>query len=235
MTSLAVAIALQARTSSSRFPKKVLFPIKGTPLIIHIVSRLKGLNLPIYVLTSDDSTDDDLVDLLAKNSVDFFRGNLSNVLNRFNSFLLTTNYSHVFRISADSPLIHPALLMQALRLANKENNFDLITNVLPRSFPKGQSIELISRGALNLAEQRTSEIKDLEHVTSFFYRNVEKYKVINFASDSNLAFWNLCIDTFEDLERLNTIMEIALSKPNSDVFWSDWDKFVSVLEAFRPV
>jgi hypothetical protein len=30
-------------------------------------------------------------------------------------------------------------------------------------------------------------------------------------------------------------MEIALSKPNSDVFWSDWDKFVSVLEAFRPV
>lgn len=235
MTSPEFAIAVQARTSSSRFPGKVLFPIKDTPLILHIISRLKILNLPVYVLTSDDSTDDELVDLLAKNNVEFFRGNLNNVLSRFNSFLLATNYSHVFRISADSPLIHPALLMQALHLANEENDFDLITNVLPRSFPKGQSIELISRGALNLAEERTSEMKDLEHVTSFFYRNVEKYKVINFASESNLAFWNLCIDTFEDLERLNTIMEIALSKPNSDVFWSDWDKFVSVLETVGPV
>ena len=228
------AIVVQARLSSVRFPRKVLISIAGMPLILHIAFRLRKLELPLFVLTSNDYRDDELVSLLRQHRIDFFRGDLTNVLERYNSFLSHHSFASVIRISADSPLIHPAIVIEACNLATKATPFDIITNVFPRSFPRGQSVEVINKQALGIAIDEARDPADFEHVTSFFYRNNSRFKIVNFSSKSDLSSWNLCVDQPNDISRLKTIFESTLTHPETDSLWNDWDEFVKVLRKLEP-
>ena len=63
-----VAAFIQARMTSSRLPGKVLEPICGMPSIVFMVERLRRARSldSIVVVTSADSSDDSLVEVLAK-------------------------------------------------------------------------------------------------------------------------------------------------------------------------
>jgi spore coat polysaccharide biosynthesis protein SpsF (cytidylyltransferase family) len=49
--------------------------------------------------------------------------------------------------------------------------FLLVTNVFPRSFPKGQSVDVISRSALERLAREAKLAEDREHVTRYAYRH----------------------------------------------------------------
>ena len=74
-------VIIQARSSSKRFPNKVLFKINKIPLILHIINRIKLSKKvkKIAVATSTDKTDDKLVYFLKKNKINYKRGSLKNV------------------------------------------------------------------------------------------------------------------------------------------------------------
>ena len=76
---------LQARTSSSRLPGKVLRKILGRPMLLHQIDRIRRSNKieHFIVATSTDQSDDTLVNTLKKANIDYMRGSLENVLNRF--------------------------------------------------------------------------------------------------------------------------------------------------------
>jgi spore coat polysaccharide biosynthesis protein SpsF (cytidylyltransferase family) len=57
-----MALAIQARMSSLRFPGKILTPLCGVPMLKWTINSCRVIDLPIYVLTSLDKTDDDLVE-----------------------------------------------------------------------------------------------------------------------------------------------------------------------------
>ena len=48
-------VIIQARTDSTRFPKKVLEPIEGKPLLWHVIQRCKGINERVIVSTIGQS------------------------------------------------------------------------------------------------------------------------------------------------------------------------------------
>ena len=52
------------------------------------------------------------------------------------------------RISGDSPLIDPKIIDKAIKISHKQGKYDIITNVFPRTFPKGQSVEVIKTSIL---------------------------------------------------------------------------------------
>ena len=52
------------------------------------------------------------------------------------------------RISADSPLIKTSIINKCINVKKNFFNYDLITNVFPRSFPSGQSVEIINTNVL---------------------------------------------------------------------------------------
>ena len=73
-------------TSSLQFQKtskKVLKKISGIPLVILCARRLSNRGAKVIVATSKHKSDDNLVKLLAKNKINYYRGSLPNVLSRY--------------------------------------------------------------------------------------------------------------------------------------------------------
>ena len=84
MTTVAI---VQARSSSSRLPGKVLLPIGAKPMILHQLQRLRRCRRldRLVLATSDDNSDDTLADVVSAAGFSVFRGDLQDVLERFRS------------------------------------------------------------------------------------------------------------------------------------------------------
>lgn len=198
-------LIIQARFNSKRFRGKVLYPIYGKPIISHVISKVKKSKAvsQIVVATSKNKTDDILVKYLKKKKVKFFRGELNNVAKRALDVANKFNSRYFIRISADSPLIDYKIIDKAIKNLKKEKfkNYDIITNTFPRSFPKGQSVEIIKTKTLEKYLHRMNKI-DLEHITRYFYKNSKNFLIKNFKLNSTKNFIKLAIDTKNDLKKI---------------------------------
>ena len=195
---------VQARMSSARFPGKVLAPFNGKPVIAHVIAEVKRV-LPterVVVTTSTESSDDPLACYVRQLGISVFRGSLDHVVERFQKCLKEYPCTWFFRICADSPLLDSALL-QTMMTYGDRSDIDLVTNIYPRTFPTGRSLEMLyatTFGGLNSG--RLSE-EEKEHVTKVYYDHPKEFRIINLRSaDPLLAETALAIDTIEDLRRL---------------------------------
>ena len=59
------------------------------------------------------------------------------------------------------------LVDKMVSIFNK-NNYEILTNVFPRSFPKGQSVEIINKKVFLKYETKFKSASDKEHVTKYF-------------------------------------------------------------------
>ena len=196
--------------SSKRFRGKVLYKINNKPLIWYLINNIKKSKkvTDIIVATSKNKSDDVLTKYLKKINIKFFRGNLNNVMKRLFDLSKKLKKKYFLRISADSPLIDYKIINKAILLANKKKKFDLITNVFPRSYPSGQSTEIIRSDILGNALKNPNITKyDLEHVTTFFYKNNKKYRIINFSTKKKY-FNKFSIDFKNDLGNLKKYFKV---------------------------
>ena len=228
---LDIAIVIQARMSSSRFPEKVLSPLCGMPMLMWTINYCRQINLPLFVLTSTDKGDDQLIGMLEKNYVSYYRGSLENVVSRYLSFMKEHQVKKVVRISGDSPLINPDVILNVIAQYQELADADLTTNVFPRSFPKGQSVEVIPRKSLELLGDRSLSESDIEHVTPYFYANYKEFKINNLNNTEDLSSINLSVDTKEDLLRVNQFM--ALKSLNYSSSALSWEKFSKAIVESR--
>jgi spore coat polysaccharide biosynthesis protein SpsF len=206
-----VRLFIQARMSSIRFPGKVLAPFNGRPIIAHVVSRTAEV-LPlseITVATSTHESDDPLAGYVGDLGVSVFRGPLEDVFERFRLCLEEHPCDWVFRVSADSPLFDPRLIPMMLAYADT-SDLDLVTNVFPRTFPKGRSLEMINADTFLSIDSRELSPEQQEHVTPVFYDNPERFRILNIESgDPSQAEVNLSVDTVADFRRLEAMASEA--------------------------
>ncbi len=198
-------VFVQARMSSKRFPGKVLHPFLGRPIIDHVLAAAsKGGD--VVLVTSVEPSDDALAAHAEAQGVPVFRGPLDDVLGRFVAALDAHPCDWVFRVCADSPLLDPSLFQLLLPQAGPE--VDVVTNVFPRTFPAGHSLELLSAAALRKLHAQTLSEAEREHVTLGFYNRPEAFRIANVTRDGPPADdENLCIDTRDDLERLEAQLQ----------------------------
>jgi len=143
------------------------------------------------------------------------------------SFMREHQVEKVVRISGDSPLINPDVILKVITQDQECADADLTTNVFPRSFPKGQSVEVIPRKSLELLSDRNLSESDIEHVTPYFYANSKEFKINNLNNDEDLSFINLSVDTKEDLLRVNQFMTLTSLKYSSPALsWGDFSKAI---------
>lgn len=201
-------IIVQARYSSSRLPGKMLLPIAGITLIDRVMDRLLAVRnvKGVIVATSDDPTDDILCRHCDKASYPVFRGSLNNVADRFSCLLKQENAAAFVRISGDSPLVDPALISRCVDIY-RVGDFDIVSNIVSRSFPKGQSVEVVDSKTFLAALPRITSIHDIEHVTQFFYRRPAEFKIHSVTREPALGDMQLSVDTLEDAHMIERIIK----------------------------
>ncbi len=201
-----IIIAVQARMSSSRLPGKMLQHIHGKPMLAWVVNQLKLTDLGdnVIVATSNEGSDDPISDYCIKYDIPIFRGPLNFVAQRFLELGKQANAFAIVRICGDSPLIDPTLVNRAISLFGT-GEFDVVTNVFPRSFPKGQSVEVIRLSALKKHISHF-DLDDQEHVTRYFYRNHAQFKILNFHSDSSADDIQMSVDSEADMKKVSQVI-----------------------------
>ena len=171
-----LAIIIQARTDSTRFPRKVLSKIKGKSLLWHVIERAKKIGEgQIIVATTTRSIDDEIVSIAQKANVDFFRGKKNDVLDRYLKAALKHNANIIMRITSDCPLIDPIESKKVLKKFLK-GKFDYVATD-EKSYPKGLDTECFSLNALKRTSKVANTKSDREHVTQYIYNHPKKFRI----------------------------------------------------------
>ena len=198
---------LQARMSSKRLKGKIMKKLSGKTIISRVVKQIqKSKKIKKIIIATSTKKEDDLIEKFCKkNKLIFYRGSLENVALRFLHIQKKFNLKSFVRINCDSPLINPKLIDKLINKYN-EGDYDIVTNIFPRSFPKGQSVEVIKSKTF-LKAYSLFKKKHFEHVTNFFYDNYKKFKIFNLLSSKNFSDLRLCVDTKSDLKRLRELLK----------------------------
>ena len=160
---------------------------------LHRCEKLSG----IAIVTSSDRSDDAIAAFAAEFPVPLVRGALDDVVMRFLGAADQLCADAFVRVNGDSPLLDPALVDRAVSDFSA-NSFDVVTNVYPRSFPKGQSVEVVRVAALQRLASETDDHDDREHVTRYFYRCPDRFAIMNFGCNDDLSDMQLSVDLPED-------------------------------------
>lgn len=191
-------------------PGKVLRPLCGLPLIDHVISKARSVQglCDVVVATSRCPSDDLLVEHCCKQGVAVFRGALDNVARRVLDCAEHHAWDYYVRLNADSPLLDSTLIDEGIRRA-VDGDFELVTNLFPRSFPQGISLEVIQTAAYRKAYSLMASREDFEHVTHFFYTHMDHFRFENIrASLGDCRDMCLTVDLEEDFERLALLARV---------------------------
>ena len=189
---------IQSRFSSARLPGKALRPLAGRPMLARLLDRLKVAKRvdEIMVATSTATDDDSIAQFCADIRVQCFRGPLDDVAERLAQATESVRSRAFVRINGDSPLISPAVVDAVIELYETQD-VDLATNVQTRSFPRGQSAEVIRAEALRRA-RKMMQAGEAEHVTPAFYRRASDFRIANLTSGHDWGAIQMSVDTPDD-------------------------------------
>src|SRR5689334_1083349 len=195
-----VIAIIQGRMSSSRLPGKILADIAGQPMLQRVfvrTSRATTVTETIFATTTDPS-DDPVAEYCAFSGIPFTRGSLYDVLDRYYQTAKQAKADVIIRITADCPVIDPALIDDAVnalwgRFDGMPNPLeslnrsrlpdelifaaDFVCNRLPlpwhRTYPIGLDVEVCTFEALKKAWKEAKEPQQREHAMPYFYEGVE--------------------------------------------------------------
>ena len=201
-----VLVVLQARMSSSRLPGKVLKLINGKPMIYWQINRISQSKLvdKIVVATSDQASDDILVDYLDSIKQEYMRGSLNHVIDRFVAVEEMYNPSVIIRLTADCPLVMPEIIDKCIESFNNEH-VDYVSNILSLTFPDGLDVEVLKAGVLAKLKRLKLSDAEKEHVTLGLLNRQNIFTTRNIFSPTNLSHFRWTVDTQTDL---NFVIEV---------------------------
>lgn len=201
---------IQARMSSSRFPGKMLKPLRGVPLIEFMVRRVRKAALPaqIVVATSNDDTDDVLAAFCESLGVSCYRGSLDDVLDRFYRSAEQSRADQIVRLTGDCPLMDGDLIDRAIHELSVRD-LDYVSNVRRPSYPDGLDVEAFTMTALRVAWRDSQLMSEREHVTPYFRDPRAGFKVGDFMAIADHSQFRWTIDHADDLMHVESMLATA--------------------------
>ena len=214
-----VGAIIFARMDSKRLNGKALVNITGQPLLDHVLARVRKIcsEMQIVLATTSREIDIPLVRWAQKKQIKVFYGPLKNVLLRAIYCAEEFGFSGFVRVCGDRPFLDPKINVRLIEMYHN-NNLDLATNALIKSFPTGAMAEVIRLSALKRIMTQNPAPEDLEHVTRYMYRNPQSFRIENICSEEpTLDHISLAIDTLTDLKRTRWMFE-QMSDPQTASF-----------------
>lgn len=218
-----VVILIQARMGATRLPGKPLKQIMGRPMLSYLVERLDRVTMAdaVVLATTTNPQDSQLVDFCEENKLPFFRGSEEDVLDRFLQAARLYHADVIVRITADCPLMDPELVDQVIHTFLK-GDYDYVTNRLDSGsyFPRGMDVEVFSMQSFENVAKEAQRPAEREHVTLFYYRHPERFKIRLVMNESDLSHYRWTVDTPEDFQLITTVIQ-NLYPVNSEFSFQD--------------
>ncbi len=170
---------IQARTGSTRLPGKMLLPLLGEPLLVHVVRRVAMATTVdgVVVATTKLPGDDAIVSLAGLEGWQVERGSESDLVDRYLAAARAHGADRVVRITSDCPLVDPGLIDEVVTTLTT-TGADFASNTLePRSYPRGLDVEALTMPALEAADREDHDPASREHATPFIYRHPERFRL----------------------------------------------------------
>lgn len=200
-------VLIQARTNSSRLPGKVKLLINEIPIVVLAAKRACNKGHKVIVATSSEPEDDELASILFEYNINFFRGELDNVLGRFVMALEGyENESLIIRLTADNIFPDGTLLQEIEGEFISRQLQYICCNGKESGLPYGVSVEMTRLNNLREAIKNPLSAYDKEHVMPFIIRKFgaiyfEKYKLYNWGNlrctVDYLSDYNLLCEVFD--------------------------------------
>lgn len=209
-----IGIIILCRTSSSRLPNKIIRKLNGVEALLHTVNQARMVlpNRQITVATSDHSSDDSIETLCDSNNIQVYRGSLTNVAERFLNCAIAYKYDYATRLNGDNIFVNRDLL----RLMQEDavsKNFDFLSNVDNRTFPKGLSIEIIKTEVMQHYIPNINKSEEYkEHVLKYFYTSPKIKKKFYYNDEYVDPSISFALDTLEDFKNIDEMIKLLGNK-----------------------
>lgn len=201
-------VVIFSRFDSRRLPGKALLDIAGRPMLGRVIDRARRVagGGRIILATSDRAVDDVLADFAAAEGIDCHRGDAEDVAGRALACAQAFGLQRFARICGDRPVFDPVLVGEMLAW-QQETGADLATTAFPSTYPPGLTTEVVAVAALADALSRTVAPDDREHVTAYFYKHPDRYRIVNRTAPAGLDMTGirLVVDDADDLARMRWI------------------------------
>lgn len=220
-----IVAVTQARTTSSRLPRKVLLEISGKTILEIHLSRLKNSKLvdKLIVATTVNKADNPIIEIAEKLNIRFFRGDETDVLDRYYRAVKDENADYIVRITSDCPLIDGEIVDQTVTFAI-ENKLDYCSNRLEYNYPDGIVVEVFTFAALKKAWNEAKLDSEREHVAPYIWKNSTFFGKTLFVSGNfcdisvNYQGVRLTIDEQVDYELVKLLIEKFGDKQSWQVY-----------------
>lgn len=215
-------IIIQARTGSTRMPKKVILPFfKGKSIIEITIEKLLTTGLPVILATTDNPGDDPLVGKVSHLPIRIFRGSEDNVLKRFIDAATQFDADKIIRVCADNPFLDTTsiriLADEFIKTPSDYLSFQFSSNRPSIKTHFGFFAEATTLDALKKAASLTLEKLYIEHVTNFLYEHPQHFDVRFLDAPEYIFSRNdirLTLDTPEDFDlQQNIYAEMMAQNP----------------------
>jgi spore coat polysaccharide biosynthesis protein SpsF len=212
-----VVATIEARMTSSRLPGKVLLPVLGEPILMHLVRRLRAVPSidAIVIATTINASDDPIVELAKEAGVLCFRGSEDDVLARVIGAGELAHAEILVEITGDCPIIDPDLIEQTIQMFFN-HSVEYVSNSVIRSYPDGMDTQVMSFEALKSSALMTIDPLDREHVSRFIWKHPETFSCVHLVAPPSLHWpeLGLTLDEESDYQLLMKIIEaLAPSNP----------------------
>lgn len=220
-------IIIQARMTSTRLPGKVLMLLNNKPVLQVMIERLADLKPHIIIATTNDGTEQPIVELCQKLDVKYYQGDTNNVLERYylaaKQFGATNNTS-VVRLTSDCPLIDYELTKQCIN-EFKYNAYDMVSLGPHSGFPRGLDVCVFGFQSLETTHAKATANADREHVTCGMakFENMNCYVI---SAKHDMTHYRLTLDEPDDYRAIDKVFELFNYHTNFN-----YAKLVSVLNA----
>ena len=226
MSKRVVAI-IQARTGSTRLPKKVFEELGGEPMLTRVVRRVSEARSvdAVVVATSRAKGDDAIAELAEAEGWLLTRGSEDDVLDRYRQAAEEHSADLIVRVCSDCPMTSPKLIERVIAALIDGPACDYAANNFsPATYPKGLDVEAFTRAALEAAWREDTRMEWREHVTPFLRQHPERFRHAELRHSEDLSASRWTVDTPEDLAFIRALIGAA---PEG----ADWLSCVAIEEA----
>ena len=203
-----IAVIVQCRLSSTRFPQKAIKDLGGKSILQWTLDSMKKVQAERYFVATDEDSYPILKPIVQNAGWEIFQGPLTDVLKRYCLLIEKINCQYVLRATADNPFLFYEAAQSLCDEYIKQNKISPVDYMTYTGLPHGSGVEIFNAQSLLKAEKLTTDPYDREHVGPSLYNHKDNFVSLFFKSPVRFYYpeFRTTIDTPQDYRRALSVI-----------------------------